>query len=95
VLVDESTQTIRETWSYSGEVWTDADCQALVVLPSFVRAHHAGFDYDLTPIGSSSGARVAEEIGEDRFTIATDHPHVKVAWRVTPLREAITGGEIG
>jgi hypothetical protein len=92
VQVDDRPQTTRETWSYSGEVWTGADCLARVVLPSFVRAHRAGFDYDLTPIGSSSVARVAEEIDDDRFTISTDRPHVKVAWRVTPLREAVTQG---
>lgn len=81
---------MREAWSYSGEVWTDADCRAIVVLPTFVRAHRAGFEYELTPIGSDCMAHVAEDIGDDRFTIATDEPHVKVGWRVTPLREALS-----
>jgi hypothetical protein len=30
---------------------------------------------------------VAERVSDDRFTIATDQPHVKVAWRVTALKE--------
>jgi len=77
----------RESWSYSGEVWTGADGRAVVVLPPFVRAHRSGFAYDLTPVGSASPAVVAEEITDDRFTIATDDPHVKVAWRVTALKE--------
>lgn len=77
----------RESWSYNGEVWTDADGRAVVALPPFVRAHRAGFEYELTPVGSRSSAVVAQEIADDRFTIATDEPHVKVAWRVTALRE--------
>jgi hypothetical protein len=52
-----------------------------------VRAHRAGFEYELTSIDSACSATVAEEIVDDRFTIATDEPHVKVAWRVTALRE--------
>ena len=84
---DEQQERTREPWSYSGEVWTDASGRAVVVLPSFVRAHRAGFEYELTPLGSSASARVATEISDDRFTIATDWPHVKVAWRVTALKE--------
>jgi hypothetical protein len=83
----EPDQKQRESWSYSGEVWTGADGRAEVVLPPFVRAHRAGFEYELTPVGSSSPAGVAAEIVDDRFTIATDDPHVKVAWRVTALKE--------
>ena len=85
---DEQQEPAREPWSYSGEVWTDAEGRAVVVLPSFVRAHRAGFDYELTPIGSSANARVATQISDARFTVATDRPHVKVAWRLTPLRES-------
>ena len=77
----------RESWSYSGEVWTDDDGRAVVVLPTFVRAHRAGFEYELSAVGSRCSAVVAEEIADHRFTIATDAPHVKVAWRVTALRE--------
>jgi hypothetical protein len=77
----------RAGWSYSGEVWTDGAGRAVVVLPPFVRTHKAGFDYQLTPVGSPCSAAVAEEIADDRFTVATDQPHVKVAWRVTALRE--------
>ncbi len=85
-------EKIREGWSYSGEVWTDADGRAVVALPAFVRLHREGFDYELMPIGSDCAAHVAEEICEDRFTIAADEPHVKVAWRVTPLRETTSAG---
>jgi hypothetical protein len=80
----------RAGWSYSGEVWTDGDGRAIIVLPPFVRAHQAGFVYELTPVGSACSAMVAEEIVDDRFTIATAEPHVKVAWRVTALKEELS-----
>jgi hypothetical protein len=86
-VTETEPQLTREAWSYSGEVWTDAEGRAVVVLPSFVRAHRGGFEYDLTPLHASAAAHVAVEISDDRFTVATDQPHVKVAWRVTPLRE--------
>jgi hypothetical protein len=84
---DPTFDRARETWSYSGEVWTDDEGRALIVLPNFVRGHRAGFEYRLTPVGSDCAARVTEEIANGRFAIATDRPHIKVAWRVTPLRE--------
>jgi hypothetical protein len=88
VLVDEVPHgKLREGWSYSGEVWTDAGGRAVVVLPPFARAHKAGFAYELMPLGFPCSAMVAEAVVEDRFTIATDEPHMKVAWRVTALRE--------
>ena len=77
----------RAGWSYSGEVWTDGDGRATVVLPPFIRAHRAGFEYEVTPIDSRCLAFVADEIVDDRFTIESDAPHMKVAWRVTALRE--------
>lgn len=76
----------RESWSYSGEAWTDGDGRAVVHLPPFIQTHRAGFEYELTPVRSRCSATVSEEIADGRFTIATDEPHVKVAWRVTALR---------
>jgi hypothetical protein len=77
----------RESWSYSGEVWTDDEGRAVVVLPPFVRAHRAGFDYELTSADVRRTAAVGEQIVDNTFTIETDEPHVKVAWRVTALRD--------
>jgi hypothetical protein len=87
MMSDKPHHNARAGWSYSGEVWSDSDGLAVVVLPPFVRTHHAGFEYELTPIDPARTAAVTEEIADGRFTIATDEPHVKVAWRVTPLRE--------
>jgi hypothetical protein len=80
-------RAVRESWSYSGEVWTDHEGRAVVSLPPFVRAHVAGFDYELTAVGSPAEASVAEPIADGKFAIVTEQPHVKVAWRITPLRE--------
>jgi hypothetical protein len=74
----------RAGWSYSGEAWTDADGRAIVQLPPFVRSHGAGFEYELTPVGSAA-AWLEAEIEGDHFVIATDPPHTKVAWKVTAL----------
>jgi hypothetical protein len=80
--------SIRESWSYSGEVWTGDDGRAVVVLPPFVRVHRAGFDYELIAADPRRSAAVSEEILDHKFSVETDKPHVKVAWRVTPLRGA-------
>jgi hypothetical protein len=79
-------QTPLEGWSYCGEVWTDAQGRAVVVLPPFAHTHRGGFHYDLSPVDTQCAARVVEEIENDRFAVETEEPHVKVAWRVTPLR---------
>jgi hypothetical protein len=84
---DSPPEQPRAGWSYSGEVWTDNTGRAVVVLPPFVRTHRSGFDYQLTPIGTPCSATVTEPIADDRFTVATDQPHVKVAWQVTALRD--------
>jgi hypothetical protein len=41
------------------------------------------------PLGAACSAKVAEEIADARFTIVTHEPHVKVAWRVTALKEEL------
>jgi hypothetical protein len=51
----------RESWSYSGEVWTDAQGRTVVVLPSFAEAT-ARFGYELTPVDQ----RQMAALGADR-----------------------------
>jgi hypothetical protein len=79
----------RESWSYSGEVWTDAQGRAVVVLPSFAGAT-ARFGYELMPVDQRRTAALGEQIVDRTFTIETGEPHVKVTWRVRPLREMQT-----
>src|SRR5881392_3575616 len=44
-------------------------------------------EYELRDLEPSSSARVTAELEDGRFTIATDQPHVKVAWRISRRKE--------
>jgi len=68
--------------TYSGEVWTDARGYAIVTLPRSAGHLHGAFEYELRPFTHGVTATIAAELVDGRFTIATDEPHVKVAWRV-------------
>jgi hypothetical protein len=72
--------------TYSGEVWTDARGYATVPLPRSVGRLHGSLDYELRPFTHGVTATVAAQLVDGRFTIETDEPHVKVAWRVTGRR---------
>jgi hypothetical protein len=72
--------------AFSGEVWTDARGYATVALPHAAGSLHRGLVYELTPCARDVSAEIAAELGDGRFTIATDEPHVKVAWRVSGRR---------
>jgi hypothetical protein len=69
--------------SYHGEVWTDARGFATVRLPTEAWSLEGPLAYELRDLDPPSSARVTAELEEGRFTIATDEPHVKVAWRIT------------
>ena len=77
-----------ETASYHGEVWTDARGYATVRLPAGAGRLLPPLEYELRDLDPASRARVTAELEGGRFTIATDQPHVKVAWRVSGLRPA-------
>lgn len=66
---------------YSGEVWIDGRGYATVALPRSVTAH-AILEYEVRALAPGVTATIAAELIDGRFTIATDEPHVKVAWRV-------------
>ena len=73
----------QDTWvAYSGEVWTDARGYATVALPNSVGQLHGSLQFELRPFAHGITAVIAAELVDGRFTIATDQPHVKVAWRV-------------
>ena len=71
----------RKPSSYHGEVGTDARGLATVRLP--VEELEPPLEYELRDLEPPSSARITAELKDGRFTIATDQPHVKVAWRVT------------
>ena len=66
--------------AYHGEVWTDGRGFATVRLPGPLRPP---VEYELRDLVPPSSARVTAELRDGRFTIATDEPHVKVAWRIS------------
>ena len=72
--------------SYGGEVWTDARGYAVVTLPPGAVPPLPPFDYSLRDVDGGPVPRVAVELHDGRFTIETDEPHVKVAWRVSGRR---------
>ena len=73
--------------SFRGEVWTDGRGQATVSLPEDAYPPRAELEYALHAIDGESVVRVCAELRDGRFTIATDEPHVKVAWRITRRKE--------
>jgi hypothetical protein len=71
---------------YSGNITTDETGQAVVYLPDWLQVINRDFRYQLTVIGSFAQAIVASEISNNRFTIKTSAPGVKVSWQVTGVR---------
>jgi uncharacterized protein YfaS (alpha-2-macroglobulin family) len=65
---------------YAGEVWTDARGRATVTLPDPAAASSA-YRYEIRSSDARVGARVVSELIDGRFTIETDEPNVRVAWR--------------
>jgi hypothetical protein len=71
---------------FSGEVWTDARGYATVALPRAAGHLHGHVAYELRPFTHGVTATIAAELSDGRFTIETDEPHVKVAWRASGTR---------
>jgi hypothetical protein len=71
---------------YNGNITTDANGEAIVLLPDYFEALNRDFRYQLTVIGEFAQAIIAEEIQDNRFTIKTDKPNIKVSWQVTGIR---------
>jgi hypothetical protein len=72
---------------YDGNVITDARGEASVALPDYFEAVNRDYRYQLTVIGQFAQAIVSSEIKNNRFTIRTDKPNVKVSWQVTGIRK--------
>ncbi len=72
---------------YNGNITTDTEGNATVVLPDYFEALNRDFRYQLTVIGKLAQATVASEIENNRFTIKTDQPDVKISWQVTGIRQ--------
>ena len=72
---------------YDGNITTDHNGIAVVELPDYFEALNRDFRYQLTVVGQFAQAIVAEEVKENRFTIQTSSPGVKVSWQVTGIRQ--------
>lgn len=68
---------------------SDSNGNAVVELPAYVQAMNGDFGYQLTVIGQFAQVIVAQEIADNRFTIKTDKPNVKVSWQVTGVRKDV------
>ncbi len=71
---------------YNGNITTNKNGLAKVVLPAYFEALNRDFRYQLTVIGQFAQAIIAKEISRGRFTIRTSKPGVKVSWQVTGIR---------
>ena len=72
---------------YTGNVTTDESGKATIKLPDYFEALNRDFRYQLTVIGQFAQAIVSTEISNNRFTIQTDKPQVRVSWQVTGIRQ--------
>jgi hypothetical protein len=70
----------------SGNVTTDANGDATIMLPDDFEALHLDFRYQLTVIGQFAQAIISSEIANNRFRIKTDKPGVQVSWQVVGTR---------
>jgi hypothetical protein len=72
---------------YNGSVTTDKHGLATVILPDYFEALNRDFRYQLTSIGTFAQATIANEVHNNRFTIRTSKPAVKVSWQITGIRQ--------
>jgi hypothetical protein len=72
---------------YNGNVTTDRRGFATIRMPKWFQALNRRFRYQLTIVGKRGwNARVVKPIAQNRFTIQSDEPRVKVSWQVTGVR---------
>ena len=72
---------------YNGNVVTDKNGKATVVLPEYFEALNRDFRYQLTVVGQFAQAIVAKKVEQNRFVIRTSKPNVEVSWQVTGIRQ--------
>ncbi|MEM9544722.1 MAG: hypothetical protein AAGA77_02050 [Bacteroidota bacterium] len=71
---------------YRGNVTTDKNGFAIVQMPVYFQALNIEYAYQLTVIGTFAQAIVDKEMRDNKFTIRTSEPNVKVSWQVTGQR---------
>lgn len=71
---------------FRGNMTTDAEGFATVILPDYFAAANIDYSYNLTCIGVFAQAIVSEKITGNQFKIQTDQPNVEVSWQVLAKR---------
>lgn len=72
---------------YDGEVVLDGAGRADIALPDWFQALNERFRYQLTAVGRAApNLHVADELEDNRFTIAGGEPGTRVCWQVTGVR---------
>jgi len=71
---------------YDGRATLDQNGDAIVELPAWFEALNISFRYQLTPLGKFAPLYIANEIRDNRFTIAGGDPGMEVYWQVTGIR---------
>jgi hypothetical protein len=72
---------------YNGNITTNGRGFATVRMPRWFQALNRTFRYQLTIVGRSfAQAIVWTPIHQNRFTIRTNEPRVRVSWQVTGVR---------
>lgn len=71
---------------YSGTITTDETGTAEVTLPAYFEALNHDYRYQLTIIGEFAQAIIGQEVRDNKFTIRTDRPQIKVSWQVSGVR---------
>jgi hypothetical protein len=72
---------------YNGNITTDENGEAIVVLPEYFEALNKEFRYQLTVIDTFAQAIIAEKVKGNRFKIKTSAAGVEVSWQVTGIRQ--------
>ncbi|MCA9450480.1 MAG: hypothetical protein KC931_25390, partial [Candidatus Omnitrophica bacterium] len=91
-LIHSSVESSEMKNVYDGEVTTDDSGIAEVALPDWFETLNRDFRYQLTVIDTRETdefvlAKVTREIADNRFTIRTSQPNIKVCWQVTGVRQ--------
>jgi hypothetical protein len=79
----ESNEVLNQ---YSGNISTDADGLATVILPNYFETLNKDFRYQLTSIGTFAQAIIKTEVANNQFVIQTNQPNTKVSWQITGVR---------
>jgi len=72
--------------TYSGNVITNSQGNAIVYLPEYFEAINTDFRYQLTVIGEFAQAIIYKKIENNQFEIKTDKPNIEVSWQVIARR---------